>query len=429
MNIVRLKGVDVWRSVAGVCLLCGQPLGIEPPRSKVLESFEAAQEEEEEDEAEPSEAYENFVRVALFKYKLLGSSESCHVIDRYTHLPPTLQDFLKVLHQQRRVVAALGGDLAGDLKADPGLFDKAADYCQRVAAKVVVPGCRACNVAMLRTNTHADIVYRCFPPSAGLSFPELEDSQTKEGRVVSRGIQTKKVVQQIALYFRPPAAGEGGGWTARDDHEIMPLACLWRCIANLCMWGRDGMARYRVVAVFYASMWLYERLALRDLMPFIEWSVHVFRPFYMEAYAVKEDMPTFFGMERRTAAVTFNAQLKAGPVWCEVLQELLTTKPKDAVEAYLRDRVCLRSVARFRSMLDLHVHDERSLFCYLSQTTGSHAKAVESIMSLFMFNFNDPKSQLLHVRGRLFSREICLQMGKQLNKKKPPTAAFGALSL
>jgi len=423
MNIVHLKGVDVWRSVAGVCLLCGHPLGIEPPRSKVRESFE---ESEPPPEDGPSEAYENFVRVALFKYKLLGSAESCHVIDRYTYLPPTLDEFLKALKEQQRVVAALGGDLAADLKAAPGLFDKAADYCQRVAAKVVVPGCRACNVAMLRTNTHADIVYRCFPPSAGLSFPELEDSQTKEGRVISRGIRAKKVVQQIALYFRPPTA-ERKAWTARDDHEIMPLACLWRCVANLCMWGKDGMARYRVVAVFYASMWLYERLALRDLMPFVEWSVHVFRPFYMEAYRAPE-VPTFFGMERRTATVTFNAQLKAGPVWCEALQALLT-KPKDAVEAYLRDRVCLRSVARFRSMLDLHVHDERSLFCYLSQTTGSHAKAVESIMSLFMFNFNDPKSQLLHVRGRLFSRELCLQMARELRGPRPPTAALGALSL
>jgi hypothetical protein len=97
--------------------------------------------------------------VGLYKYNLLCSIEMCHVIDRYTFLKD--QDtFLKALRDNEKVIKALGGDLVADVVADPGLFAKAADYCQRVAAKVVVPGCKPCNSAMNRSNTHADIVYR-----------------------------------------------------------------------------------------------------------------------------------------------------------------------------------------------------------------------------------------------------------------------------
>ncbi len=107
----------------------------------------------------------------------------------------------------------------------------------------------------------------------------MEDSLTKEGKVVSKGVTTKKVIQQVALFFR---LGEGGRWQAREDSEIMPQACLWRCIASLCMWGKDGGARYRVAASFYASMYIYESLKLMDVMLFLDWHIHVFRVHYMQ---------------------------------------------------------------------------------------------------------------------------------------------------
>jgi hypothetical protein len=144
----------------------------------------------------------------------------------------------------------------------------------------------------------------------------------------------------------------------------------------------------------------------------------------MEAY---RDAPaTFFGMKQRTAAVTFNTKLKAGELWCEVVEGLLV-QPKDAVDAYFRDKISLVQLSRFKDMLDLHVHDERSLFCYLSKTTGSRKQAIEGVLGFFMFNFNDPKSQLLFTRAQQFSKELVLQIGKEL--RQPPTRELAALDL
>jgi hypothetical protein len=158
-----------------------------------------------------------------------------------------------------------------------------------VAAKVVVPGCKPCNMAMNHSNAHADVVFRCFPPTSKLSVPELEDSLTRTGRVVSKGVVVKKLLQQVALFFRPSS----DGWHARDDAEVMPLATLWRCVAYLSMWGKSGSARFRAVAVFYASVYIYEKLSLRDLILLTDWHMHVFRNAYMQAYPPA----TFFGME------------------------------------------------------------------------------------------------------------------------------------
>jgi len=374
---------------------------------------------DEEDEERDALVQENFVRVELYRFNLLGGMEACHVIDKYTY-PKSQDAFTKALKENERYVRALGGDLAGDMERKPGLFDKAADYCQRVAAKVVVPGCKACNLAMVRTGTHADIVYRCFPPSSQLSFPELEDSLTRTGRVISKGVAVKKLIQQVALFFRP----EADGWHAREDSEIMPLACLWRCIANLCMWGKSGQARLRLVAVFYASMLIYERLILKDTILFTDWHVHVFRIHYMQTYRPG----TFFGMEQREAALSYNATLKAGAVWCELTDKYLQ-EASDALDAYYRDRVSLSQIFRFKDVITSQVHSEKALFTQLSKRSGVSA-GVECIMAFYMFNFKDPRSQLLYTRGKLFIKNVSPQVSKALKEAPPsPSAELSSLSL
>ena len=162
---------------------------------------------------------------------------------------------------------------------------------------------------MNRANTHADIVYRCFPSTSSLHLPELEDSTTKTGRVVSKGVTVKKLIQQIALYFKPLTSADESKtivWKAKEDDEIMAQAAIWRCIANLCMWGRSGTVRFCLVAIFYGAVYLFERLKMADLMVFTDWHMHVFRVFYMSSYATG----TWFGMTQQEASVIFDTTRK-----------------------------------------------------------------------------------------------------------------------
>ena len=380
MNIIKPKALDTWKSCAGLCVLCGTPLSLEKEGRRMKENLRdedlVGQEEEQEEEQDSEHVQENFVRVMLFKYNLLGKVEKCHVIDRYTFLN-SWDGFQKALRENENIMLALGGNLGRDV--DVQVFNKAADYCQRVAAKVVVPCCSQCNAAMNHSAAHADVVYRCFPPSAQLNLPELEDSLTKTGRVVSKGIVIKKLIQQVALYFNLQTKDQT--WHARDEDEIMGLAALWRCVCNLCMWGRSATVRFRLIAIFYGSVYIYERLRLHDVMLFTDWHMHVFRcpsllkkgglgiiPLHVcRVHYMEQHTPgTFFGMTHPRAAVTFNTTLKAGQVWCDVVREVLQ-RAADSVDIYFRDRVVLAKIFAFKNLLTQQVNSEKGLFCFLSR--------------------------------------------------------------
>ena len=494
MNLVRPKPVDVWQSCAGLCTICGMPLGLEPigqltretQNTEVINAeYEdpwSAKKKDETDEMQdlsialssslqigdttiPADweededagrVQENFVRVSLFKYNLLGSLENCHVIDRYTFLKNE-DSFYKALKDNERIVKVLGGNLLEDLQKPssemsavplsnlPGqrMFDKAADYCQRIAAKVVIPGCKACNAAMNRSGAHADIVYRCFPPTSHLNIPELEDSLTKTGRVVSKGVAIKKLIQQIALYFRPPSPvvalptkkktgkttisesnkisprnqPEQHHWMAREDDEIMPLAALWRCVANLCMWGKSGFVRFRLVAIFYASVYIYEQLMLKDVILFLDWHIHVFRMYYMTQYS---ESGTFFGMPHSRASLTFDTTLKSGPLWCEIVQNEYLHKAAKDLEVYFRDKVDVMKIFEFKEFFRAHIQSEKTLFCFLSKRAGVN-EGVNSIMSFFMYNFQGPASTLLHTRGAFFIKDIKIQVKREIQQLSLPS--------
>ena len=116
MDLVKLKPLDVWKSAAGLCLICGMPLGLEAEGKNMKEALTDEADEEDHDEEEMDSAAqdkvrENFVRVALFQHNLLGSVEKCHIIDRYTFLKG-YEPFKKALKENSAVVEALGGDLS-----------------------------------------------------------------------------------------------------------------------------------------------------------------------------------------------------------------------------------------------------------------------------------------------------------------------------
>jgi len=136
MNLVAVKPLDVWKSCAGLCMLCGMPLGLEPRGKRMKENtwdeddkrkdddHDGPSMEEEEEAAlalrwneslalqrqeEDMVVEENFVRVTLFKFGLLGSAESCHVIDQYTFLKEK-DVFLRALQEHKAMITALGMD-------------------------------------------------------------------------------------------------------------------------------------------------------------------------------------------------------------------------------------------------------------------------------------------------------------------------------
>lgn len=415
MNITRLKPLDLWKSCSGLCLICGTPMAIEMERKLVKENYDEAALPDVDDDAEDGMhsndelVQENFVRVGLFRFNLLGKMDRCHLIDAYTFLG-TLDAFLKALQECRHVVQLLGGDFEKDIRDNTAMFDKASDYCQRVANKVLMPGCKACNLVMSRPNAHGDIVYRCFSRTAELNVPELEDSMS---RTIKKGNKIKHVLQQIALYFDYDE--ERKKWRARDDSEIMPLASLWRCVANLCLWGKGGMARYRLVAIFYAAVILYERLLLKDTMLFVDWHTHVFRLFYMRE--VPEG--TFFGIDHSKAAITFNTTRKAGPIWCSVVEHHLASA-RDKLETFLATSVSMRQVLRFKNTIISHVNSEKALFCYLCQRAGVR-NGIRAIMSFYLYNFKDARSMLLYKRGKLFTEDMILAVRRELPSLKTTT--------
>jgi hypothetical protein len=446
MNIIKQKPLESWRSSAGLCLICGIPLGLDSDAKMSKEraaaegeDLEQLQEQEEEAEdgvrneitislfanehltaaTENEGLEENFIRVSLFKYNLLGKMEGCHILDKYTFLKPKdTAAFKKALQDNKAVIEAMGGDLIHDAFQD-GAFEKASDYCQRVAAKRMVPGCRSCNAAMNRANAHADIVYRCFAPTAGLFIPELEDNTTKTGRVISKGNVVKKLIQQIALFYSPCYAdGTSKGntttaitaWKVKDEALIMQQAAIWRCVANLCLWGRSGTVRFALVAIFYGAVYMFERMKMADLMLFADWHLHVFRNFYMATYPPGA---SWFGMTQQQAAIKFDTTRKDGVKWCEHIMGMFLHPACQMIEEFFRKQVSLVKISQFKDMITTLVMDEKSLFIFLCRKCGPK-EGIHTLMQYFLRNFDEPRTTLLQARAMRFIREIKPLLSKEL---------------
>ncbi len=367
----------------------------------------------EEDNEEEKILEENFVRVSLFKYGLLGKMEACHIIDQYTFLKPRQNDaFKKALQENKAIIKAMGGNLLQEAFKN-GAYEKAADYCQRVAAKRVIPGCKSCNATMNRSNTHADIVYRCFPPTALLNIPELEDNTSKTGRVISKGNVIKKLIQQIAFFY---TLNKDGEWEPKEEALIMLHAALWRCIANLCMWGKGGTVRFGLIANFYASVYIFERLKMADTILFSDWHLHVFRNFYMEKYPEG----TWFGMKQEEAAVKFDTTRKDGMKWWDQVITDYLDVACELHDAFFSEKVSTLKISQFKEQLQLNVFDEKTLFVFLCKKCGSR-DGIQTLMSYFLRNFQTPRSLLLIAIADRFIKEIQKSINKELLLQTPST--------
>lgn len=67
--------------------------------------------------------------------------------------------------------------------------------------------------------------------------------------------KARKVLQQIALFFDY----DGINWKAKTSDAILLDGVLWRCIAFLHCWGQTGGIQMRLIAIFYASFYVYTK--------------------------------------------------------------------------------------------------------------------------------------------------------------------------
>jgi hypothetical protein len=114
---------------------------------------------------------------------------------------------------------------------------------------------------MEKSSAHANAVYRCAALTADADVPDLEENKQDS-------IKTKKLLEQIALYFEWNA----GTWSAKSGEKLLQDTCLWRCIAHLYCWGRNAKFRSRLVCIFHASNYMFEKSSFKGSV-----SLEVFR--------------------------------------------------------------------------------------------------------------------------------------------------------
>jgi hypothetical protein len=88
--------------------------------------------------------------------------------------------------------------------------------------------------------------------------------------------KARKVLQQIALFFDY----DGTNWKSKTSEEILLDGALWRCIAFLHCWGQAGGIQMRLIAVFYASFYIYTKCSSLQILMRFEVNHHTSYLFY-----------------------------------------------------------------------------------------------------------------------------------------------------
>jgi hypothetical protein len=320
-------------------------------------------------------------RLALLRFNALGEYQFAHVVDDYTFLEKRRNGatFRKEFTAHRELVVATHPEAMTCFEAtvldptDTHVYDAAVATNRRVAERLTIPSCRHCNKAMDREGAHVLATYRCFELTRDSDVPGLESTSKK-------AIAAKKVVQQIAFYFKvqqrrpslppppppqavaatatatatatannnnkgkrdlpppppsptpPPSSLPPFVWSAKTEDQLLRDASMWRCIAHLWNWGcaaSGGGVRFRMVAVFHAAYYIYLQSSARDLLSFEAWHVHCWRPYYAARFAAD----SFLGMRQAEAGPFFDLTRKKGEAWQERVHAR-TMQVMDGLEAF-----------------------------------------------------------------------------------------------
>ncbi len=264
MSAEKQRRINRWRSGNGVCYVCGTCLQAPAPYQP-------------SDDA-PVIAEVCNIRLCLLRYGALADYEEAHVLDNYTFLKgrrdasTTFEKELGLYYDSH--IKALNPIAFEKFKvALPSIFGAAVVNMQRSVADCTVPACLACNKAMVKTYDHTMAVYKSFNVTANCASAEMEGHTNKANNA-------RKVIQQIALYFEHTADGD---WIAKPPHKILTDSALWRCMAFLNLWRAGQGQRMRLIAMFYASFYIYHTVGGGEYR-FEEWHTKIWRPFCMKTF-------------------------------------------------------------------------------------------------------------------------------------------------
>ena len=408
-----MQRIDTWRRCVGLCCVCGQPIA--SPRLRAMEGRvtllppAASNSGAESFAAIDSDARllteETPVRMALLRFNALAEFQAAHILDDYTFLANRrggagIMPFRKAFAEQFEAIRPAHPEALQLFKErvidapDGRIHDAAVATQRRAAENLTFPSCHRCNRAMSREHAHTLAVYRCFPVTRNSDVPLLEGTDAKS-------LVARKVLQQIALYFRPVmdkrAVHGVVDWTPKPEDEILADGTLWRCIAHLTGWAASppgGGARLRMIATFHAAHYLYLHSTLRGALSFESWHVHLFRPYLMRAFPTPN---TFFGLRQTEVASVFDLSRKDGALWERVLHKRLTAvgmamereELQDAADddAAAKEPALLGKILQFEDRLaGAGVADEDALLHRLARMHGGVRPATHALLAFFRYN-------------------------------------------
>jgi len=196
----------------------------------------------------------------------------------------------------------------------------------------------------------------------------------------------RKVIQQIALYFDYfPSTGI---WNPKPAHRLLIDASLWRCIAFLDMWASSGCVnqRSRLIAVFYASFYIYTCIGNSAMMRFEDWHTRVWRQFCISNY----DSGSFFGYSHM-----------AHPVDTRVVVARLQHVSKQLALMICEDTTGISQV-----------YDERTLFEFMCAKKGADY-GTDRLLGFFLYNFKNIRHAVPRLKSALVATNARISARRQ----------------
>jgi hypothetical protein len=211
-------------------------------------------------------------------------------------------------------------------------------------------------------------VYKNFALTEACENAAMEERNIKANNA-------RKVIQQIALYFDYFPSTEK--WSPKPSQRLLIDASLWRCLAFLNMWATSGCVnqRSRLIAVFYASFYIYTIVGGDAKMRFEDWHTHVWRKFCMETY----ESGSFLGYNHM-----------ATPIDTRVVVARLQHVAKQMALAVCDDPAPGMS----------QVYDERSLFDFMCAKKGADF-GTDRLLNFFTYNFKNIRQAVPRLKSAL----------------------------
>lgn len=419
-----------WQKCLGLCMICGQPMGMKSKnRGTILSIKDVSKENDididlntlsledneftkpnvEEDAIESMLLVEECpIKMTFLRFNMLGEQQECHIIDQYTFLEKkNKEDCFEALMKKyekdfiafdtKNLFNAFFDQILREKNKKDYKLEQAISTCKRLGDKYTFVGCKRCNLCMNKPNFHVDTILRCFTLTENCDYPFLESRQYKP-------IKVKKLIQQIAFFFK--FEEDIQKWDVKSDNDILLDVNVWRCVSNLCYWGMSSKNRYRLIAIFHTSHYLYCKSTLKEIIRFEYWHIYFFRDLYMKTFKVN----TFYGMKNIEAALIFDLSQKRGKDWIFSILNKVHAFEIELTEYYNMQTMSKIEVVNER--LKQSVHDEKSLLRFMCGKEGIE-EGSERLLSFFKYNMCSGKeNKKIKSACEVFQNNLCVSFRK-----------------